>query len=427
MHVQIEKNIHYDHYSTTLQFIERLRNMEHLFAERIKAVPRSFIREILKVSLDPEIISFAGGLPNKKYFPVEAIQKATESVFNGMGNDVLQYSNSEGIIELRELISRRYREKQGLDIAPEAILITNGSQQGLDLLGKALLNPADTVLIEQPGYLGAIQSLSIFEPNFEPVQLTQDGIDIEELKSKSNGANAKMLYTVPNFQNPSGVTYSESTRQQVTEVAKDNGFIVIEDDPYGELRFTGEMRKSIYSYSPENTVLLGTMSKTVAPGFRIGWLVAPEPLYEKLLVAKQASDLHTSSVNQHILAYYLRNNSLDEHLKKIIDAYGGQCKAMASAARRYLPPEVDLWEPEGGMFLWGELPKGWDALKLFDFAVAEKVVFVPGAPFYTDDNGSASFRMSFSCLEPDEIEVGMKRLANAFAKYAEHIAAQPVG
>ncbi len=395
--------------------------MEHLFADRIKAVPRSFIREILKVSLDPEIISFAGGLPNKKYFPVEPIRQATENVFNGKGADVLQYSNSEGILELRELISKRYREKQGLDISPESILITNGSQQGLDLLGKALINPGDPVLIEQPGYLGAIQSLSIYQPHFEPVRLTQDGIDTQELREKSNGAQAKMLYTVPNFQNPAGVTYTENIREQVAAIAKDNGFIVVEDDPYGELRFSGETRKSLYSYSPENTVLLGTLSKTVAPGFRIGWLVAPAPLYEKLLVAKQASDLHTSSVNQHILVNYLRNNILDDHIKKIVDAYGRQCKAMASSARRHLPAEVRLWEPEGGMFLWGELPGGWDALELFEFAVTEKVVFVPGEPFYTDGSGAASFRMSFSCLEPDEIEVGMIRLAKAFARYAKHL------
>ncbi len=395
--------------------------MEHLFADRIKVVPRSFIREILKVSLDPQIISFAGGLPNKKYFPVGSIREATQCVYDTLGSNVLQYSNSEGIRELRELISERYREKQGIDVSPDSILITNGSQQGLDLIGKTVLNSGDTVLIEEPGYLGAIQSLSIYEPQFEPVKLGKDGIDTEDLRAKSSRVQAKMLYTVPNFQNPSGVTYGEETRKQVAAVAKENAFLVIEDDPYGALRFSGEMRKPLYSYYPECTVLLGSFSKTVAPGLRLGWLVAPEFLYEKLLIAKQASDLHTSSVNQHILAHYLRHNSLDDHLNTIIDAYGRQCKAMAAAARKYLPAEVRMWEPEGGMFFWGELPKGWDALELFDYAVAEKVVFVPGSPFYTNGGGATSFRMSFSCLEPDEIEIGMKRLAGAFAKYADHL------
>jgi 2-aminoadipate transaminase len=392
--------------------------MESIFADRIKAVPRSFIREILKVSLDPEIISFAGGLPNRKYFPVEQIRAATDKVFRKIGADALQYSNSEGLYELRSLIANRYKEKQGLDISPESILITNGSQQGLDLLGKVMVNAGDPVLIEDPGYLGAIQSLSVYRPSFQPIRVGQDGLDIEMLRERSSDT-AKLLYTVPNFQNPSGVTYSNAVREQVAAIAEEYRFFVIEDDPYGDLRFKGEPKKSIYSYSPLQTILLGSFSKSVAPGFRIGWIVAPPEIYEKLLVAKQAADLHTSSLNQHILTRYLKDNTLDDHLEIIKDAYGLQCNTMIDMARQYLPKELNFIEPEGGMFLWGSLPDGYDAMALFEYAVREKVVFVPGIPFYTEGSGATTFRLSFSCTEPDVIESGMQRLAQAFSKYEQ--------
>jgi 2-aminoadipate transaminase len=394
--------------------------MDSIFADRIRTVPRSFIREILKVSLDPEIISFAGGLPNRKYFPVEQIRAATDKVFAEVGADALQYSNSEGLYELRCWIAGRYKEKLGIHISPESILITNGSQQGLDLLGKTMVNAGDSVLIEDPGYLGAIQSLSVYRPAFLPIRVGQDGLDVGMLRERCSN-NPKLLYTVPNFQNPSGVTYSNAIRKQVADVAVENNFFVIEDDPYGDLRFKGEAKKSFYSYSPGQTILLGSFSKSVAPGFRIGWIVAPPEMYEKLLVAKQAADLHTSSLNQYILTRYLRDNVLDDHLAIIKDAYGRQCSTMIDMARYYLPKEVDFIEPEGGMFLWGSLPEGYDAMALFDCAVQEKVVFVPGMPFYTEGSGANTFRLSFSCTEPDVIEEGMKRLAQAFRKYEQKV------
>lgn len=390
-------------------------NLEDMFAKRITTVPRSFIREILKVSLDPEIISFAGGLPNKNYFPVEAVRDAADQVFATVGADALQYSNSEGLRELRELIADRYRKRQGLNISPDSILITNGSQQGLDLLGKVLLNPGDAVLIEEPGYLGAIQSLSVYQPAFHPVAVGPGGIDTAMLEQQSLATGAKLLYAVPNFQNPSGVTYSDQVRRRVAVLAESNGFLIVEDDPYGELRFAGAPQPPIYHHAPERTVLLGSFSKTVAPGFRLGWLVAPQPLYGKLLVAKQASDLHTSSLNQYLLCQYLRNNDLDDHVRRIIEAYGRQCRAMVAAAGCHLPAEVRLWEPEGGMFLWGELPSGMDAMRLFEYAVREKVVFVPGAPFFTNGKGASTFRLNYSCSEPEAIERGMERLGRAFA------------
>ncbi len=393
-----------------------------MFAQRMATVPRSFIREILKVSLDPEIISFAGGLPNRKYFPVRGIEAATSAVFAEYGADALQYNNSEGIAELKKIIADRYRLKKGIEIPVDSILITTGSQQALDLVGKVMIDEGDTVLIEEPGYLGAIQSLSMYEPRFEPVPVCKDGLDTEALVTAAGKSKAKLLYTVPNFQNPSGVTYTNATKEKVAEVVKDKGIVLVEDDPYGELRFSGVAQKSFYHYCPEHTVLLGSFSKTVAPGFRVGWLVAPEPLYEKLLIAKQAADLHTASINQYILAKYLQDNDLDSHLEIIIKAYGQQCKAMVAAAHECLPGEVKLWEPEGGMFLWGQLPAGYDAMELFEFAVKEKVVFVPGAAFYTSGKGKSTFRLNFSCTEPVSIKEGMQRLARAFEQYRDSIA-----
>ncbi|MFV0436580.1 MAG: PLP-dependent aminotransferase family protein [Desulfopila sp.] len=392
--------------------------MEQFFAKRMAKVPRSFIREILKVSLDPQMINFAGGMPNKRYFPVPEIQAAADRVFAECGRDVLQYANSEGLFELRKQIADRYRQKKGIEVSPEDILITNGSQQGLDLLGKALIDDGDGVLIEEPGYLGAIQALSTYCPEFCPVGVGPEGLDLETLADRSAAVRAKLLYIVPNFQNPSGISYSEENRRQVAEVARTNDFLVVEDDPYGELRFGGEAKASLAHYAPERTILLGSFSKIVAPGFRLGWLAAPRPLYDKLLIAKQAADLHTASVGQHIVSRYLADNEIDRHIERIIAVYGRQCRAMVEAADRHLAKEVRLWVPEGGMFLWGHLPAGQNALKLLDYAIGEKVAFVPGAPFYIQ-GGEETLRLNFSCSDETEIEEGMKRLSRAYEAYRQ--------
>jgi len=391
--------------------------MEDIIAERMQGVPRSFIREILKVSLDPAIISFAGGLPNAAFFPVREIEKATETVFAKYGASVLQYSKSEGDEQLRSLIAARYLKKKGLDISPENIIITNGSQQGIDLLGKVLLNGGDNVFIEEPGYLGAIQSLSLFKINFIPVPLNDDGLDVVELAGACGRSRVKMLYTVPAFQNPSGVSYTDTNREQVTALAREHRFVVLEDDPYSELRFAGEPGKSFYHFLPEQTVLLGSFSKIVAPGFRLGWIAAPTWLHEKLLIAKQAADLHTSSFTQKILAEFLSDNNLDEHIAKITNAYGNQCRAMQSALDRHFPKSISFTKPEGGMFLWGRLPEGMDSIELFQAAVQKKVVFVPGNPFYTGNGRTSTFRLSFSCVDAKTIEEGVQRMARALEPF----------
>ncbi len=266
--------------------------MDIPFSDRIAAVPQSFIREILKVALDPSVISFAGGLPSRDLFPVEGIKNAASTVLEEHGQDVLQYSNTEGYLELRQFISDRYRNKQGLDIPVNNILITNGSQQGLDLLGKTLINEGDDIIIEEPGYLGAIQAFSVYRARFNPVPVSEDGLNVERLKGVMLSRKPKLLYTVPNFQNPSGISYSEENRRAVAEVLKDSSTILVQDDPYGDLRFAGVEKTSFKKLLPDHTVVLGSFSKIVVPSFRLGWIVAPDALMEKLVIAKQAADLH---------------------------------------------------------------------------------------------------------------------------------------
>jgi 2-aminoadipate transaminase len=376
-------------------------------------VPRSFIREILKVALDPEVISFAGGLPNRQLFPVEEIREATNKVFGIHGRDIFQYSNSEGYLKLREYIAERYYQKQHIEVPVDNILITSGSQQGLDLLGKILLDDGDRMVIEEPGYLGAIQAFSIYKPKFFPVPVSEKGMDTQRLREVISSEKPKLMYTVPNFQNPSGISYSQGNRLEISEILQGTKTILIEDDPYGDLRFAGESKQSFKNLLPDNTVLLGSFSKTIIPGFRLGWIVTPQYIMQKLIIAKQAADLHTSHFTQSIIYQYLQDNDVDKHISKIREAYGNQCRAMLASIQKHFPSSVTYTRPEGGMFLWAELPQGTTALALFDLAVKDNVVFVPGDPFYVNKEKTRTLRLNFSCVDEGTIEIGIKRLRNA--------------
>jgi 2-aminoadipate transaminase len=387
--------------------------MDSLFSDRIADVPRSFIREILKVAVDHSVISFAGGLPNRELFPAEEIKAATAKVFDIFGRDIFQYANSEGYAGLRDLIARRYREKNQLDIQPEDILITNGSQQGLDLLGKILINEGDDIIIEEPGYLGAIQAFSIFRPKFNSAALTDEGLDVKRLISIVSSTRPKLMYTVPNFQNPSGISYSEQNRRKVAKIMRATATILIEDDPYGDLRYSGTPAPSFKTLLPENTILLGSFSKTIIPGFRLGWIVAGDKIMDKLIVAKQAADLHTSQFTQCIVYQYLKDNDIDKHIARIKEVYGKQLQAMLDSIREYFPPEVTCTHPEGGMFLWASLPGNTSSRVLLDLAMKDKVIFVPGDPFYINRNETNTLRLNFSCVDEQTIRVGIKRLGEA--------------
>ena len=387
--------------------------MDSIFSDRIADVPRSFIREILKVTLDPTIISFAGGLPNREFFPVAELKIATNKVFDTMGRDVLQYSSSEGFSGLRELIAKRYHDKKNLEIPVADILITNGSQQGLDLMGKTFLNEGDDVVIEEPAYLGAIQAFSIFRPRFNPVVLTEEGLDLRQFKSVMSRHKPKLIYSVPNFQNPSGISYSEKTRQEMADILQGTSTLLIEDDPYGDLRYAGSAKSSFKAILPANTILLGSFSKTISPGLRLGWIVAPHDIMEKLIIAKQAADLHTTHFTQCILYQYLKDNDIDAHIKKIKEAYGKQAKAMLDSIERYCPDGVAHTTPEGGMFLWITLPENASSRDLLDLAIKDKVIFVPGDPFYVNRQNANTLRLNFSCIDEETIITGIKSLGKA--------------
>ncbi|MEJ6952118.1 aminotransferase-like domain-containing protein [Natronospora cellulosivora (SeqCode)] len=388
----------------------------NLFSERISNVSKSFIREILKVAIDPDMISFAGGLPNKDLFPVQEVQEAANQRFDLYGKDILQYSSTEGYLPLREYIARRYRDR-GIEVEARNILITSGSQQGLDLIGKIFMNKGDEIIIEEPGYLGAIQAFSLYQPSFQTVPLLDDGLELEILANTLDRSSSKLIYLVPNFQNPSGVRYSEENRKAIVKMIAGKDIILVEDDPYGELRYVGEDIVSFKKLRNNNTILLGTFSKLVAPSFRIAWMVADDEIMEKLIVAKQASDLHTNYIGQRIVYQYIINNGLDAHIYKIKDRYNKQRLKMIEAINEYLAKEVSITKVEGGMFLWMTLPEGMDSLKLFDIAITKKVAFVPGLPFYINKESVNTLRLNFSCPDEEMIEVGVKRLAEAIREY----------
>ncbi len=378
-----------------------------MFSNRINGVRKSFIREILKVSGDPNVISFAGGLPNGTLFPMEHLRTATERVFETGGPEIMQYSNSEGYYPLRKKISERYRKLHGVSVRPENIIIINGSQQGLDILGKVFINEGDDIIVEEPGYLGAIQAFSTYSARFNPVPVNEEGIDLDALAHVLEASSSKFIYVVPNFQNPSGITYTNENREAAAALIREAGIYLIEDNPYGELRFTGEHKKSFMEFLPGQTILLGTISKTITPSFRLGWIAAPDSAVEKLLVAKQAADLHTNYFCQRIVDEFLSDYSLDSHIEKIKTVYGKQKNAMIKAIRKYFPPEVTYTNPEGGMFIWGTLPEGVSALKLFDRAVKQNVAFVPGDAFYVDKTDMNTFRLNYSNADGETIEKGI--------------------
>jgi 2-aminoadipate transaminase len=379
-------------------------------ARRMLNIRRSFVREILKATTNPEVISFAGGLPNPKFIPVDQIGEAVQFTLAEQGAAALQYCSSEGHPLLRQWIADQYNAA-GLDISAEQILITTGSQQGFDLLGKVLLEPGDRVIVEDPTYPAALQAWGMYEPVFCPVPLGPDGIDAPRLR-KEIEPGAKLVYCMPNFQNPTGISYSAERRAEVADVLRNSAAVLVEDDPYGLLRFNGVTLPPIACHIPERSVLLGTFSKIVAPGLRIGWICAPTQLMEKLLIAKQAADLHSENLGQWVIHRLVTSGNFEQHLQAIRDAYGRQCRTMIEAIGRYFPREVSCTRPDGGMFLWVTLPAGISAMDLFELAIQKGVTFVPGRAFVVH-GGENSLRLNFSnCDEPRIVE-GIRRLATA--------------
>jgi 2-aminoadipate transaminase len=394
--------------------------MPRQFADRMLHAHKSFVREILKVTEDPEVISFAGGLPNPRYFPVQEVAAATQRVLAECGEVALQYSTTEGYLPLREMIARRY-VRAGLRVDASDIMITNGSQQGLDLLAKAFLNKGDGIIVERPTYLAAIQSFGLFEPRFLSVPLQEDGVDPAALEETLSRNDAKLFYSVPNFQNPTGITYSEEKRRATADALEGQSTVFIEDNPYGELRFMGQDKPSMRSYLGEDSVLLGSFSKIVSPGIRLGWVCACPEIMDKLIIAKQAADLHSNYLCQRIVHRYLADNDIGKHISRIRQAYGSQRDHMVRMMEECFPESVSFTRPEGGMFIWAALPESMSSLELFHEARAEKVAFVPGQAFYADGGGRNTMRLNYSNCDKDRIGEGVERLGRAIKRRQEKI------
>ncbi|MBD5523247.1 MAG: PLP-dependent aminotransferase family protein [Lachnospiraceae bacterium] len=387
-------------------------SIENLLSEGIKATPPSFVRGILKAASDPDVISFAGGLPNPISFPQEELLESMNRIVKTYGSSVFQYSITAGLPELRQYIADRYNRIFGLTLTIDNIIITTGSQQALDLIGKVLLDKGDGVIVEKPTYLAAIQAFSMQQPVFYPVELTEDGMDLEQLEKALQNL-VKFIYAIPDFQNPTGLTYSAENRKQIYEILKDREVVLIEDDPYGELRFDGERLPYIGTGKLPNSILLGTFSKTVTPGMRTGFIISEnKELLKYISVAKEAGDLHTNIFSQYLIWDYLINYDLDMHIAKIKALYQKQAQAMMDAMDRYFPSAVKYTKPHGGMFLWVTLPEGVSAMSLFPKALEKKVAFVPGAPFYIGVENANTMRLNYTNADCETIEEGIRRLGD---------------
>ncbi|MCF8362989.1 MAG: PLP-dependent aminotransferase family protein [Prolixibacteraceae bacterium] len=382
------------------------------FSENFKSIPKSFIREILNVARSEKMISFAGGLPNPDFFPVEALKNSTCKVFEDKGNELLQYSGSRGYLPLREWIANRYNNKYGLSINTENVIITSGSQQAIDVMGKMFVSPGDGVLVEKPTYLGGIQALSAYSPKFYEVDLKEEGPDISQAENILDGNSIKLMYAIPNFQNPSGITYSEESRKQMATLLEHHNILMLEDDPYNEICFDKECLPPVYAYAPEQVFWTGSFSKMIAPGLRLGWVVVPDGMAEFFERAKQSTDLHSNNLSQYVIYRYLLNNDIDKHLEVIRKAYKRQCLQMQKLLEKYMPAGVQFTKPGGGMFLWLTLPEEIDAMELVKRTMKKDVVFVPGSSFYVSSSGKSNVRMNFSNASEVNMEKGIQIIAS---------------
>jgi 2-aminoadipate transaminase len=401
----------------------------HRYAQRTKYIKSSAIRELLKLTQRPEVISFAGGLPAPEVFPTKEFGEACQRVLAEKGKEALQYGATEGYGPLRELIAANMM-RYGIVATPDNVMLTSGSQQALDLIAKLLINRGDRILVEAPTYLGALQAFAVFGAEYVSVPIDHDGLRTD-LLDEALRSGPKFMYLLPNFQNPGGVTLSRERREELVYMSDKYGVPIIEDDPYGQLRYEGEhvpplvmmdrvnLRRD-YEYKLGNVIYMSTFSKTLAPGLRLGWIVAPPDVIAKLVQLKQGADLHTSTFNQIVTYEVAKNGFLDEHAKQIRAVYRERRDAMLAALDEFFPEEVTWTRPQGGLFLWVTLPHKMDSEELFDTALKNNVAFVPGASFYPEgDEGKRHMRLNFSYMEPDRIHEGIRRLSIAVKSQME--------
>lgn len=387
------------------------------FASRAAKMSSSIIRELLKLTDKPDIISFAGGLPAAELFPIREFREACEYVLTTNGGKALQYGASEGYTPLREYLSEKMK-KYGVPAEVENVVITNGSQQALDLLGRIFLDKGDVVVTERPTYLGALQAWQAYEPQFAPVPLDDDGMCVDQLEGvlKAHQGKVKFIYVLPNFHNPAGTTLPLDRRVELVRLAAKYGVPIVEDDPYGELRFEGEDITPIETLHKENVIYLSTFSKTLAPGIRIGWVSAPSKIVSKLVQAKQGADLHTGVFVQMVAFDICSRGLLRNHVRKVREAYRERRDAMLQAMEEHFPSGVTWTRPQGGLFLWARLPEEINTTEFMKTALEEKVAYVPGAAFYPDKGGFDAMRLNFSYCRPDVIREGIQRLGRAIMR-----------
>jgi len=385
--------------------------MKIKFADRMQSMKSSRIRELLKLTEQPDVISFAGGLPAPEHFPVEELKEITTKILDEKGAQALQYATTEGYLPLREIIAKRLTIS-GINLSPDNILITSGSQQGLDFSGKIFLNPGDKIICESPTYLGAINAFTAYQPQFIEVAMDEEGMIMEELeKTLADHPDAKFIYAIPDFQNPTGRTMNLERRKRLVELANQYQIPIIEDNPYGELRFIGERLPAIKHFDTEGLVVyLGTFSKTFCPGLRIGWVAAHEDLLQKYNMVKQSCDLHTSSNVQIQAAEFMTKYDLDEHIAKIKETYRTRRNLMVETMKKEFPANCKFTLPEGGLFTWVEFPEGVDAAEVLKKALEKKVAFVPGGDFFPNGDKHNYCRLNYSNASEANIVEGIKRL-----------------
>jgi len=392
------------------------------FATRAEGLKSSVIRELLKLTQDPEIISFAGGLPAPEVFPLDKVEEACHTVLAEQGARALQYSTTEGYQPLREMLVR-HMERYGIHVTPTNVLITSGSQQALDLIGKLMVNSGDRLLVEAPTYLGALQAFNAYQARYLKVPIDGDGMRVDLLEEELR-SGPKFLYVLPNFHNPAGTTLPVERRRRIVELASHYGVPILEDDPYGQLRYEGEHQPPLVEIDSEyhgataashpvrgGVIYLSTFSKTLAPGLRVAWVVAPEDVIHRLVQMKQGADLHTSTFSQMVAYETARGGFLDQHVRRIRAVYGERRAAMLASLDRHMPLGVEWTRPQGGLFLWLTLPEGLDSETILQEAIAAKVAFVPGRAFYAGGGGERSMRLNFSYCTPEVIDEGIRRLA----------------